>query len=93
MTEPQAESFGPPTEWFGAWLEPERLLEAVLRHNEAVPAEEQFGRPGLKPLNEAYAAAKFGTIRSQSTRAQSDSSEMTSLTSSYASRSAWTSSS
>jgi hypothetical protein len=63
---PQAGSFEPPADWFGCWWDPERLLNAVRRHNEAVPAEEQFGRPELKPLSEAYAAAMFGTIRSQS---------------------------
>jgi hypothetical protein len=59
----------PPTEWFNHWWSPEALLKDVLAQMHAIPGHVPgnllFNKPALKPIREAYAAAKFAMIRGQ----------------------------
>ena len=59
----------PPAEWFDRWWNPQALLESALAQIHAIPGSVPgnllFNKPALKPLREAYAAAKFATIRPQ----------------------------
>jgi hypothetical protein len=59
----------PPAEWFKCWWSPQTLLEGALAQMHAIPGNVPgnllFNNPALKPLREAYAAAKFATIRGQ----------------------------
>jgi hypothetical protein len=58
-----------PAEWFGCWWKPQVLLERTRAHKDAIPGDMPgnlfFNNPALKPLREAYVAAKFATIRAQ----------------------------
>ena len=59
----------PPAEWFDRWWNPQALLESARAQMDAIPGSVAgnllFNTPALKPLREAYAAAKFATIRAQ----------------------------
>ncbi len=59
----------PPAEWFNQWWNPQALLESSLAHMHAIPGSVPgnllFNTPALKPLPEAYAAAKFAATRAQ----------------------------
>jgi hypothetical protein len=61
------EPYAPPAEWFHDWWNPQALLDSVLAHKDAIPGDMPgnlfFNDPALKPLREAYAAAKFARIR------------------------------
>jgi hypothetical protein len=55
----------PPDQWFDDWWEPRRLLAMVTDHTKLVGRDQLFNDPSLKPLLEAWAAAKFATVLSQ----------------------------
>lgn len=57
--------FLPPAESFDVWWGAAEFAAAVDAHKQTVPVVEFMCRPQLKPLREAWAAARFATIRSQ----------------------------
>lgn len=57
--------FLPPAEWFDKWWEPAEFAASVHAHKQTVPIVEFMCRSQLKPLREAWAAARFATILSQ----------------------------
>ena len=64
----------PPAAWFDRWWCPQALLESVRAQMDAipgcVPGNLIFNKPALKPVREAWAAAKFTTIRAQARRCE-----------------------
>jgi hypothetical protein len=54
----------PPAEWFERWWNPQALLEDTRARMDAIPRSSRF-KSELKPFREAWAAAKFATIRGQ----------------------------
>ena len=57
--------FLPPTEWFDRWWKPAEFAASVDAHKQTVPVVEFMCRTELKPLREAWAAARYATILSQ----------------------------
>lgn len=57
--------FLPPTEWFDRWWKPAEFAAAVDAHKQTVPVVDFMCRAELKPLREAWAAARYGTILAQ----------------------------
>src|SRR6516164_8318207 len=69
MPKMSSELPAPPAAWFDHWWNPQALLESSLADMHAIPGSVPgnllFNKPALKPLREAYAAAKFTMIRAQ----------------------------
>lgn len=59
-----AAAISAPAEWFTRWWNPQALLGDALARMDAIPRSSRF-KSELKPLREAWAAAKFATIRGQ----------------------------